>query len=89
MAVSLLDENVNSCISPVLGLHDVDNNTLPTQTAPKVEKVKRLYISSAGSSEDWVYFLFHWTDYTEATKVTGNDKVVQLLECYDEQLRRS
>ena len=72
----------------LLGLHAVGHNTLPTQTAPKLEKIKRLNISSAGTSEDWVHFLSHWRDYTEATKVTGKDKVVQLLECCDEQLHK-
>ena len=54
----------------------------------KVEKVKRPTISSAGTSEDWLYFTSRWDDYVEATKVSGADKVVQLLECCDEQLRK-
>ena len=29
-----------------------------------------------------------WSDYTEATKIAGRDKVVQLIECCDEQLRK-
>ena len=29
-----------------------------------------------------------WTDYAEATKVQGKDKVIQLLECCEEQLRK-
>lgn len=45
-------------------------------------------MSAAGSSEKWSYFLTRWQDYAEATKVTGKDKVVQLLECCDEQLRK-
>ena len=43
---------------------------------------------AAGSSEEWSYFLSRWSDYTSATKVTGRDKVTQLLECCDEPLRR-
>ena len=35
---------------------------------------------------EWSYFLTRWQDYAEATKVTGKDKVVQLLECCDEQV---
>jgi hypothetical protein len=53
-----------------------------------VEKVKRPTISSAGTSEDWSYFLSRWKDYTEATKLKGKDEVLQLLECCDEQLRK-
>ena len=56
--------------------------------AAKVEKVRRPTVAAAGSSEEWVYFLSRWTDYVAATKVTGRDKVIQLLECCDEPLRR-
>ena len=56
--------------------------------AAKVEKVKRLTVAAAGSSEEWAYFLSRWNDYVAATKVTVRDKVIQLLECCDEPLRR-
>ena len=32
-------------------------------TPAKVEKVKRPTISSAGTSEDWNYFLSRWADF--------------------------
>ena len=69
------------------------HSTAPTTTATpnwtaKIEKVRRPTISSAGSSEEWSYFLTRWQDYVEATKVEGKDKVIQLLECCDEQLRK-
>ena len=57
-------------------------------TIAKVEKVKRPVISTAGTSEEWAYFESRWSDYIEATKIAGRDKVVQLLECCDEQLRK-
>ena len=57
----------------------------PTQTA-RVEKVKRLSISSAGTTEDWLYFKSRWGDYVKATKLERTDRVIQLLECCDEQL---
>ena len=57
-------------------------------TIAKVEKVKRPVISTAGTSEEWVYFESRWSDYIEATKIAGRDKVVQLIECCDEQLRK-
>ena len=60
----------------------------PQTPSAKVERVKRPVISSAGTSEDWNYFLSRWNDYVEATKVTGKDEVLQLLECCDEELRR-
>ena len=56
--------------------------------AAKVERVKRPTVTSAGRSEEWDYFLVRWRDYVEATKVTGKDRTIQLLECCDEQLRK-
>ena len=62
--------------------------TANTVAASKVEQVKRPTISSAGTSEEWAYFTSRWRGYADATKVTGKDKVIQLLECCDEQLRK-
>ena len=59
----------------------------PTQTA-RVEKVKRPTISSAGTIEDWQYFKSRWSDYVRATKLEGTDRVIQLIECCDDQLRK-
>ncbi len=59
----------------------------PTQAA-KVEQVKRPCISSAGTTEDWHYFKSRWSDYARATRLEGTDKVIQLLECCDDQLRK-
>ena len=56
--------------------------------AAKVEKVKRPTVAAAGTSEEWSYFKSRWSDYVDATKITGKDKVVQLLECCDEPLRK-
>ena len=54
----------------------------------KAEKVKRPCISSSGTTEDWHYFISRWSDYVKATKLSGTDRVIQLLECCDDQLRR-
>ena len=35
-----------------------------------------------------MYFQSRWGDYITATKIQGPDRVLQLLECCDEQLRR-
>ncbi|XP_028411560.1 uncharacterized protein LOC114534203 isoform X2 [Dendronephthya gigantea] len=64
------------------------NNNQATTTISKGEKVKRPTISRSGTSEDWSYFLSRWKDYVDATKITGQDKVLQLLECCEEQLRK-
>ena len=45
-------------------------------------------LSSAGTTEDWLYFKSRWGDYVKATKLEGTDRVIQLLECCDEQLRK-
>ena len=79
------DVDANLAVA-LLSLHAVDHNS--PISAAKVEKVKRPTVSSAGTSEDWAYFQSRWLDYTEATKVTGKNKVVQQLECCDEQLRK-
>ena len=55
----------------------------------KAEKVKRPCISSAGTTEDWQYFISRWNDYVRATKLSGTDRVIQLLECCDDQLRKN
>lgn len=54
----------------------------------KLKKVRCLTISAVGSSKDWSYFVTSWADYVAVTSVTGKDKVIQLLECCDEQLRK-
>ena len=58
------------------------------QGAAKVERVKRPSISSAGTSEEWQYFTTRWGEYVAATRVTGKERVLQLLECCDDELRK-
>ena len=52
----------------------------------KIDKVRHPTVSAAGSSEEWSYFETRRGDYVKATKITGKDKVIQLLECCDEPL---
>ena len=73
-------------VAALLNAHTTTHNS--TNTAAKVEKVKRPTISTAGSSEEWAYFETRWDDYKTATRVTGHECVVQLLECCDESLRK-
>ena len=58
-----------------------------THTA-RVEKVKTPNVSSAGTTEDWQYFKSRWSDYVKATRLEGTDRIIQLLECCDDQLRK-
>ena len=63
----------------------VASNTCGTA---RVEKVRCSTISTAGTSEEWSYFKIRWNDYVAATKISGKDLVIQLLECCDEDLRK-
>ena len=72
----------------LLNAHTTTHQAQGPAQAARVEKVKRPEISSAGTTEDWVYFQSRWGDYVRATKLVGPDRVIQLLECCDEQLRR-
>ena len=73
----------------LLNTHAIIHAPTPSTNAAaaKVERVKRPTVTSAGSSEEWDYFLVRWRDCVEATKVTGKDRTIQLLECCDDQLR--
>ena len=81
-------DDVSDTIEAVLlSTHAISHHPGATASSAKVERVKRPVISSAGTSEYWNYFLSMLNDYAEATKVTGKEKVLQLLECCDEELR--
>ena len=62
--------------------------TAPTATGVQAEKVKRPTISASGTTEEWIYFEQRWTEYKQATHLTGRDIIFQLLECCEETLRR-
>ena len=80
-------------VAVLLTTHAVVHNAAPAALmapAVKVERMKRPSVSSAGTSEDWMYFLSRWKDYVEATKVPGKQLVIQLLEIlYDQQAGHS
>ena len=69
-------------------MHVAAPTNSPHTNAAKIERVKRPTISGAGSSEEWTYFLTRWQEYVDATQITGKDKVLQLLECHDDNLRK-
>jgi hypothetical protein len=69
-------------------IHAQPQTARATLPAAKVEKVKRPSISPSGTSEEWSYFKIRWTEYVDATGITGKDLVIQLLECCDEELRK-
>ena len=47
-----------------------DASPSPAATA-KVEKVLHTTVSTAGSSEEWSYFLTSWNNYIEVTKIVS------------------
>ena len=83
-----IDDVSDTIAAVLLSTHAISPQPGATASSAKVERVKRSVISSAGTSEDWNYFLSRWNDYVEATKVTRKDEVLQLLEYGDEELRR-
>ena len=74
----------------VLKLLDIHagSHATPPQPTVKIERVHHPTISSAGTSEEWQYFQTRWGEYMAATKISGTDRVIQLLECCDDQLRK-
>ena len=62
--------------------------TPPTAPCVKAEKVKRPTVSASGTTEEWTYFTQRWSEYKQATRLTGQDTIFQLLECCDDALRR-
>ena len=90
------DEVTDVLVAVMLSVHSQGTHATPgvTATTPsiapntKLEKVRRPTVSVARSSEDWSYFLTRWDDYVAGNNVTGKDKVIQLLKCCDEQLRK-
>lgn len=84
-------EDVTDALATVMiTIHNngVHTNTPASTQAHKVDKVKRPTIGAGESSEAWSYFITRWQEYAEATKIEGKEKVIQLLECCDENLRK-
>ena len=81
----------DAIVAALLTTHSVPHTVhAASTTSPthKVESVKRPTISAAGSSEDWSYFSIRWNDYVNANGITGQQAVIQLLECCDDSLRK-
>ena len=80
----------DDCKSVHYQLHLVEHQTIASSAnlPTKAEKLKRPCISVANSTEDWNYFISRWNNYKVATKLTGMETTVQLLECCEETLRK-
>ena len=75
-------------VAALLTTHGSSHTQAQPTTAAAVEKVRRPVISAAGTTEDWSYFETRWSDYTKATKIKGQDRILHLLECCDDNLRK-
>ena len=86
------EASVETCLK-LLEIHVRANHPPQTQSQPnqpsvKPEKAKRPEIASEMSDEDWAYFVSRWTEYKRATKLQGEEVIMQLMECCCELLRR-
>lgn len=77
-------------LSQLIGIHAASAHPQQQQQTPcaKIESVRRPTISSAGSTEDYEYFLVRWNEYKIATNLQGQQILTQLIECADEDLRK-
>ena len=80
-------DDLDAAIVAALPTAHTTTHTVGQPTA-KIKKVKKPTIAAAGTSEEWSYFQLRWKDYVTATKLEGRNKVIQLLECCDEPLRK-
>ena len=82
--------NDGDVVAGLLHLHATvhKNGNAGRVATARAEKLKRLMISRAGTSEEWAYFVTRWTEYKKGTKLAGADVVIQLLECCNEELRK-
>ena len=85
LAVMLLQIHASGSHSG--GTPDGNQNNLTTAVMC-VKKVWCPIISAASSTEAWFYFNIRWTEYVTAVKITGQDCVIQLLECCEEDLQK-
>lgn len=86
-------EDIDAAV--LLALLDLHARTDHSAAAPQVpqphikpESVKRPTVSASGTEEEWQYFLQRWTTYKQATQLTGDQIIFQLLETCEESLRR-
>ena len=65
------------------------NPPATTPAAPRPEKVQRPCFDVDQTTEKWQYLNTRWTNYKNATQLTGESVTIQLLEACSENLRFS
>ena len=89
-ACKFTTKDVSDDLAAVLiKVHADGSHNVAKSKSAKVENVRRPVISTGGTIEDWQYFQTRWNDYKEATNISGRDKIIQLLECCDSDLRKA
>ena len=76
-------------LDSVIKLLEIHVNSRDSSVSAKPERAKRPEIGAELSDEDWNYFLSRWKSYKKSTNLSGEDIVLQLLECCCEELRRN
>ena len=80
----LSDTIVAALITAHSTIHNQGNNK------SQAEKIKRPTISNGVSNEEWTYFLSRWDNYKTVSKICEEEEeAIQLLECLDEDLRKT
>ena len=80
-------DHSDAIVAALLTAHATCHNN--QASISKNAKMKRPSITNGGTSEDWKYFTTRWNEYVQATRITGTDQVIQLLECCEEELRKN
>ena len=77
-------------VAPITAHATVHASSHSVVPIAKPKKVKHPCVSSSGTTEDCQYFSSRWNayDYTKTTKLSGANRVIQLLESCNDQLRR-
>ena len=88
LAAMLLKIHFAAAHTPTTNPAENANLASTANNAARVQKVSRPTASLGMTSEEWSYFLTRWNNYVEATQVTGKEKIIQLLECCEEDLRK-
>ena len=83
-------KSAKGALSDVVKLYEIQFRVKhsSSQSASKPEKAKRPELAAEMSDEDWAYFKSRWTDYKKATGISGEDIIIQLMECCCESIRR-
>ena len=84
----ITDDVTDELATVLFKLHADGTHRAPQQRPVKAESVKRPTVALSGTSEEWAYFSTRWNEYKTATKISGTDIIIQLLECCEEDLRK-